>query len=571
MLAFFEDERNQGKIYFLLFALSFLVYVRSLGHDFVWDAAVLLNDPRIKDAGEVKRFFFEGFATSEGPSLSYYRPLLGVTHFVLYSLFGQHPFAYKLLNVLLNSALCCLVFSLLMQLNHDKRVSFFSALLFAIIPVRAEVVYWTYSDSYLYVSIFIVLSFLFFLKNKKYLPLLLYCVALLFQEIAIVLPLILTFYVLIKREFYRSRMIQLLFFYLVAVLYLFIRYSVVGWLPGGKLSLLEWVNGIGYIVWKYLKILVVPDGLAPVYLYRKGMFQSLSIEMFLGFFAIFALVALLFYMARKRKFNAFWIVWFFVFCLPSFNLGGLAEYLAAEKALNLPSLAFVVIVVEFTFSSLGNSYLKNALLIALVLWYSGWTFAKGAAWKNTETFLKASIAYDERFILGYVSLSEYYIVNKEFENAIQYLDKAKKFSPYSKVVFNTYSKYHNNLGVSLYQKSEIEKAKVNFQASIRTNPANSFPYDGLGVIHLEEGAYDEAKRMFGKSLEIDGRRIDVALHLAEAFLAKGETEECLGFLKAYKGYIGRDVAEIDGLIRKLESGSHVPGKASRPEAFPAVR
>lgn len=496
-----------------IFIFSFLIYARSLSNDLVWDSVNILLDPRIKELSLLKNFFFEGYHVAGDHDLNYYRPLLGVIHFLIYQIFGQNAVVFKGINLLLNSLLCCLVYVVLLELGINRTVSIIAALLYACIPVRAEAVYWVNSDSHLYVGVLLLGSFILYLREKYFLSTLIFSIALLFQEIAVVFPLILTTYALFSKTSFKSALSRLSFYFVATCAYLYIRFNVLD-IQITNLSLKEWLNGSAFIITKCLKIAFWPDGKAPVYIYKTGMFKTINGDILLGYGIFTAALIFATYWLQKKDFRIFWLTWIFIFLLPAFNVGALGTYYMAEKALNLPSIGLLVLLLD-SFGQTKWKTLSFGAVTALMIWYAGWTVAKASAWENTEVYLTEAIRFEKDFTLGHISLSEYYLVQKNFDKASFHIRRAQQIDPYSILVLKGLARVYNNQAIHYYEHGEHGKAEDFFHLSIEAFPFDPLVYVDLGVIQMEVKSYLKAEANFKRSLSLDPANVKATLYLAE--------------------------------------------------------
>lgn len=540
-----DDRKKQKLIFLSIFVFSFLIYSGSLFNGFVWDSVITFRDPRIQDASLVKKFFYGTYLhQTEDKGLSYYRPIVGVIHFIFHSFIGAKPLAWKILNLVLNSVLCCLVYLSIQKVS--RHLAFYSAILYSCIPIRSEIVYWDYSDSYLYVGVFLLASFIFYAEERCYYSLLFFCLAIFSHEIAIVFPLVLASYSYYKRRAIKSYLSWLTLFFLIAAVYLYIRISVFGAIPTPRVGIQEFFNGSAYVIFKYLKIFFSPEGKATAYVYQKGMFSGMSPGILIGYVVAFLLVALSVCWARSKPSRFFWATWALIFILPSFNIGEVGDYYLAEKALHLSAIGMIVIFLDLFNDT--NLRTRNAVIAFFFIWYSGWTIARAPVWKSTETYLQEAINFEKNFALGYLGLGEFYMERGDLDEALHCMKKAQEIKPKSGIISKGISKVLNNKGLYYYSKGDFLKAEESFRAAVANYPFLSYPYDNLGIVLARQNRNDEAIVYFKKALEYDGNNIKAALHLADVLMLQGKFEECIVYLKQYKKQFGFQNSEIDAKL-----------------------
>ncbi|MCX5680758.1 MAG: glycosyltransferase family 39 protein, partial [Candidatus Omnitrophica bacterium] len=132
-----------------------------------------------------------------GSSAGYYRPLLTLSFMVNAVFAGLQPFVYHFTNVLIHIAVTCFIFLLLVKLGFRRSKVFCLSLLFLVHPVVVQAVAWIPGRNDSLLALFVVSSFIFFLKyiekhrRRDYIRhLVLFFFALLTKESAAVLPVV---------------------------------------------------------------------------------------------------------------------------------------------------------------------------------------------------------------------------------------------------------------------------------------------------------------------------------------------------------------------------------------------
>ena len=178
-------------------AVAFLVYIPTLGFQFVYDdKPQVIQNPAI----HAWRYWPHYFTTHVWGELypnvrgDYYRPLFLVWFRINHALFGVNPKGWHLTTILCHVAVTYLVFVLSRRLTGSRGIAFASAVLFAVHPVHIESVAWVsgVSDPFMALSwIGSFLAFLEFFESRRgkwlALALVLFVVGLLQKETAVVL------------------------------------------------------------------------------------------------------------------------------------------------------------------------------------------------------------------------------------------------------------------------------------------------------------------------------------------------------------------------------------------------
>src|SRR3989338_6086886 len=198
----------------LILVISIAIYSNTLKNGFVYDDRfTIVDNIFIKDWKNLPELFSKTYFSRSGEET--YRPIVTLTYFLDYSLWGLKPFGYHLTNLFLHSANVVLVYLFalsLFPLNKGGQgvvrwIAFLTALLFSIHPVQAEAVNAISFREDLLVVLFLLPALLLFLKVSDpssmdkirwwtfyILSLLLYLLALFSKEMAVILPLLLIGY-----------------------------------------------------------------------------------------------------------------------------------------------------------------------------------------------------------------------------------------------------------------------------------------------------------------------------------------------------------------------------------------
>ena len=192
----------------LLVSITALVFLPGLAGDFVWDDHEL-----IKQASHVEYFseIWSGpFLTGEHDAGgTYYRPVVSTAIYTQYQLFGEAPFGYHLVSLLLHIGCVVLLFEwLLRRFDDGSRRTLWAVLLataiFALHPSRPESVSWFAGSTDLWMAFWVLLALWVFDRIASWpgvaLSSFLLILALLSKEVAVMVPLALLMDAYFRRE-----------------------------------------------------------------------------------------------------------------------------------------------------------------------------------------------------------------------------------------------------------------------------------------------------------------------------------------------------------------------------------
>jgi hypothetical protein len=259
----------------LLLCLGFAIYIPSLKFDFILDDHRFTADPRIQESGHLPDYFSNYvWAQFTGGPPSFYRPVFVLWMRLSFMIAELSPLGWHLLSIAKHLLVGIVLWFLIYKLLGDRLAAFAAAALFVLHPSHTESVSWvTVPDPLL--TLGLLLSLLFYLRyvdsssptvtpsRKSRKPAerktregsprwliasaLAYFVALLAKETAIVFPAVILALALIAEinlpttsdgsrrnhnEARRREFLPVAVFAVVSLLYLLIRWSVLG----GKLA-----------------------------------------------------------------------------------------------------------------------------------------------------------------------------------------------------------------------------------------------------------------------------------------------------------------------------------------------
>lgn len=290
--------------------------------------------------------------------LTYFRPLMTLSHYICYQLFGFTPYTYHLINVglhALTTSLVFVIFSSFISLSSSFMLSllfaFFPALTPAYVGVTSHVV-----PTYVF-SALIVLTYKKFLETNcmrwQLISALCFTLSLLCYEIMIVFPFILVVFLLMfnyDKIFYRSYLFVVAFFgYLAA------RFFLLGAPAAHEQKILNFTSLPHKIFFNWHQAIKPFWGL-----------QTISKPIVIGVTLIFLtlLLSAFFYAPHRRKKFIFYTISFFLLCWP-------ISLVTADPRYFYPAIPFFILILyEIVLHFFSNLLLLSfALLISWSIWH----------------------------------------------------------------------------------------------------------------------------------------------------------------------------------------------------------
>jgi len=122
------------------------------------------------------------------------------------------------------------------------------------------------------------------------------------------------------------------------------------------------------------------------------------------------------------------------------------------------------------------------------------------------------------FSQAYFSLGNVYLKAGELDQALKEYDEALKRNPHVPPV-------HLNKGIVFLRKKEYEKAEKEFRKELEINPIEDKAYNNLSAIYRLRGLYDQAIESAQKAVEIKPYYPEAYMNLALAYQMKGDYQK----------------------------------------------
>jgi Tfp pilus assembly protein PilF len=495
------ESQREIVTFLALSVLAFLPYANTLLNTFVYDDFLqVVENPYVHSFRYLREIFATTVWSFQGANgiTNYYRPLMSFGYLLSYQIAGAVPVSFHIANVTLNVVVVLLVFSVLRRLSGE-RVGLIAAVLFALHPLHTESVAWVAGVTDLELSVFYLLTFLFYLRlpepEKGYGWRAAMCgsfaLALLSKEQAMTLPVLVTLF----EHFYRddratTPLLQKVARYgplwAVAALYLVVRGILLGGVAGVVTRPgLSWYEvGLSAIslLGGYLRKLIWPAHLSAYYVFHKSShFADRNVLLALAGLALCGIVfALLWQHAHLLSFA---LIMIFLPLGPALNAKWMPASVFAERYLYLPSIGFCWLV-AWTAVTLWSADLPAFLrpvsravplmLIAVALSYAVKTVARNRDWRTGESLFLKTLEQGDASLM------------------------------------------RNNLGAVYFNSGNLNGAEREWLEALAAGPANALALDNLAFLR-------QRQRRFTESLDYSWRALRTQPHYMIAHLNLAET------------------------------------------------
>jgi tetratricopeptide (TPR) repeat protein len=496
--------------------LSFFVFLHNLCNGFVWDDNLYItNNSALQSDQGVWSFFKQGFCEEVEKPCDFYRPLVSISYFIDYFLWGPNPLGYHLINIIFHLLVVFGVYGTAVKLVESLPghrtdsptflwMPFFSSLIFALHPAHVESVAFIAARTDPPTALWMLGSFWFFMSFRNVggaqkgiaygFSLIFLILALFTKEMAVTLPLLLLVYdylfVFKTMKALGSRVFQHVPFFLALPVFLIIRKGVLG--EGLNFQWDTFLDRLFHlpVLWfGYLKLMIIP--------YPLQLFHSLPsiIEhpILHGVLPGTAFLIILYLMVRWRTSQplmVFSVTWFFVTLLPVLNIVPISYPTVTERFSYIPSIGFCF----FTGGAISWVFLRNTV--------------KGAGMRQSWFFILLGLV-----LAGFVGII--FDRTKDWRSDINLWKEEVKRSP------DMYLS-HFNYGVLLDSLGHFQEASTHYEKAISLNPKYIPSFLNLAFDHERMDNLDEAEQIYQKVIRFDPRLARVHYKLGNVYIKKKE-------------------------------------------------
>ena len=569
----------------LIFLFAFLLYGNTLTHDYALDDLIVIKDNSFTKKGlqGIKGIFsydsFTGFFGTEKKLVAggRYRPLSIASFALEYAVVGKlNPFLSHLINILLyffTGSLIFIVFSSLIKSTPAKPwylgIPFLVAMLFMAHPVHTEVVANIKGRDEIFALMFPLISVwltIRYIETRK--PILLFVANLCFflgllsKENAImfagIVPLTIFFFT--KLSLKKNIAISFSFLF-TALIFIFIRFLVLGYLNSGELpkELLnnpflgatqsEKFGTILYTLGLYVKLLLIPHPLThDYYPYHIPLVSLTDWRAVLSSAAYIFMIIYSILKFKTKNIIAYGILFYLLTLFIVSNLLFPVGTFMNERFIYMPSLGFAIVMAVLITEKLPLIIKKETLykrwasgiLLSILVLFALRTFTRNQVWKDNFTLFTTDVRVSENSVKCNVSAGGDYQEKAKLETdtakqseyyqlSLHYLEKAIRIYPKTA---NGLVLYGN--AIAIYKK-DSKQAIVQYLKVLDFDPYNKNALSNTlqvlaSIDNGQETAYKV--RIFKRLLSISPDNADVNYNLGKLYgQFKGNLDSACYFLE----------------------------------------
>lgn len=489
----------------LFFVLTFLIYGKTIGGDFVFDDRHLAANGGIFTLGNLSKVITLPYWSQES---GLYRPITLLSYAANYSLFGEKPWSFHLINLILYAWSSYLIFAFVKRLTRKESLGFLSGLLFLVLPIHSEAVANIIGRAELLALFF---SLLFFLEITKEKPKSLLAGFWLFlalgsKEIAAAAILIGLILFLQKNTWLKHK--DWLKIFGVGLIYFGARLQVLGWNYFSSLETTPVQNLLKFesftprtatsfkILAMYFQKTFWPFNLCSDYSYNQ-------IPALKNFADVAAIIGLVIFIIAATAIFIFWkrapiiasaaAIFVFSFLIIG-NVFFTTGTIAGERLMYYPSLGLAIVIaylltllMERTADTRPQAIVVILILLPLIIFYGWRSYVRSLDWLTEKNLFTSAVKCAPNSVLSRSNYGAMLYQSGDLENAEKELAAAEK-------IYDGYPRGLNNLGLVYWKKGDREKARAYFLKALDSELPYYGTYENLALMALESGDIKEARK-----------------------------------------------------------------------------
>ena len=531
------------RLFYLVLVLTFLVYVRILGHQYVnFD-----DDWYIYTNAYVAGFTWDKLVELlTQPHYTQYSPLPQLYLALLFELGGGEPFLMKLFALLTHILNTFLVFRLIQKLTRDDRGAFFVAALFALHPLQVESVAWLtaiFKISACF-SLVAMLLYLKFLETRRIIYyagiVILFGLSFITKEQAVLLPvsLVLIDYLLGRGLLSRRVIIEKVPLFLMSLVFGLLTIKIATGAsdaPVDNTLAVQKIYLMSVAIGHYVQKLLIPVGLS--ILYVKPVFtaglepQHIALPL-----TVLAGLGLGWFVSRKDRVGLFGLLfWIANLSLSlSFVLLHLRDTIVADRYMYLASVGFFLalyaLLSRWVEARPGSKRVVQVLVLAYVVALTWATYMRTAVFSNAETLWADALRQNPANHHAYAFRGRFYHRNGDYVKAITDYQSSIRLDPHSHVT-------QLSLGLAYYQTGQMDKALLHTSTAIeeyavaRRSPEGEARYldafSNRAIIYMSTNESEKALADLELVLDKEPGRMDALQNRSLTYYDLGRYQECL--------------------------------------------
>ncbi|MBL7070031.1 MAG: tetratricopeptide repeat protein [Candidatus Omnitrophica bacterium] len=508
--------RRHIKEILLISLLGLLIYFNSLQSGFIWDDySLVVDNPLIRDIHKAARVF--GSRLSVHGDI-FYRPTQNLSYMLDFLLFKFDPRGYHLTNILLHIIVGILFFHLSNLLGKNRRVSLCAALLYLASPLWVESVTYISGRADILMSLFILMSFIFFIKKRILLCIICYIFALFSKEASLVYPLIILSYLLVWRKPDKKYITLAVLLCAITLIY-GVTMLVTSWgvtaFRSESFPLSTRLLFLPCAIGKYLALIFFPANLHMSYTVRLP-HSLLEPQVLLSVSLVGLLALAFFYYLKKDKFIAFFLLWFFIFFIPHSGIFPINAFFA-DHFIYLAAFGIFAVFLSLL-DKLKIRWLFLSIFMIYLSYFSIATARYNSVWGEPARFYQRIIRLSENSFAAYNNLGVLYMDQGRLTDARRLFERSIEIKP-------DFVDARINLARGYYLQGDLKRATGLIRGVIQEDPDNAYAWNYLGTFSLKQGDRDMAEDSYIRACRLAPMQGGLLLDLYTLYSLDNRSQE----------------------------------------------
>jgi len=222
-------------------------------------------------------------------------------------------------------------------------------------------------------------------------------------------------------------------------------------------------------------------------------------------------------------------LFFFIAILPTMQIIGFSELIAADKFVYLPSLGLLLVLTSLLIWFCGAGGVKKYTRRCVVMVIVVLVLAVGEAvatrrylvhWRDVVSLHEHMLTVTPNSAQAHFNFASALEFRGELDEAVRHYRKALQLSPSH---FNA----HNNLGNALSKQRKLSEAIRHYQEALKLKPDYAKAYNNLGVAFKSLGKIDEAIKHYRRAIELNPNYAPAYYNLGGVFQAQRKFKEAI--------------------------------------------